>query len=306
MQREGRPDAPPGSISVAMVTSDEADKVVEALESVSWADEVVVLDLQSKDGSPDVARAHGAVVHTRPPHPVVEPLRDEVANLCFGEWVLVLDPDERVSPGLARALRLAGTRDDIDAVVVPRMNIDFGSAPESPVHRYESQLRMYRRSQVSWPHFPNSLPKVDESRLLRLPRDDEHVLLHERNRNVAEAADRLMRYAPAEAQAMRDRGDTFSAAEMWRTLRTQFERQVIEARAWEEGVPGLVRAGILVNHKFFVWVAFWQLSGGGRTSGDDIVVRRLGVILRGLGVLARSRRRIGAVKRGWGTLRAFR
>jgi glycosyltransferase involved in cell wall biosynthesis len=273
-----------------MVCSNEADRLPAALESVTWADEVVVLDLESTDGSAELARQAGAQVHSHPPHPIVEPLRDEVAALCSSEWVLVVDPDERVRPGLAQALRAAARRDDIDAVVIPRTNIDFGWPPSAPGQRYEPQLRFYRRSAVRWPHFPNRLPQVPEDRLLRLPPDDSLVLEHDRNRRVAETADRLVRYAPAQAQSMLDEGRVFTAQEMLRTLGVQFQRHVLDARAWEDGLPGLIRAGVLINHHFYVWVEFWRLSGAPRTEADDRAVQRLAVPLRALRGIRRARR----------------
>jgi glycosyltransferase involved in cell wall biosynthesis len=269
----------PGSISVCLVCRNEADRLGDALASVSWADEIVVMDLQSTDGSAEIARAAGATVLSRTPHPIVEPLRDEVASHAHGTWVLVLDPDERVRPGLAAALRDAAGRLDVDAVTVPRMNIDFGWQPSNPGQRYEPQLRMYRRSAVSWPTFPNRLPKVPEDRHLRLPPRDELVLEHHRNQSVAEAADRLVRYAPAQAQAMIDEGRVFSAADMGRALRRQAHRHLLLSRCWEDGLPGVLRGVVLVNHHFYVWTAFWQLSGAQRTEEDDRYVRRLGTVL---------------------------
>ena len=280
-----------GSVSVCMVCRNEADRLPRALATVAWADEVVVLDLESSDGSADVARAHGAQVHVRPPHPVVEPLRDEVAGLSSSEWVLVLDPDERVRPGLATALRAAAARDDIDAVVLPRTNYDFGWPPSHPGQRYEPQLRMYRRSAVSWPHFPNRLPSVPPERVLRLPFDDEHVLEHERNRSVAETAERLVRYPPAEARALLAEGVEFTAAGMLEQLHQQYTRHVLDARAWEDGIPGLVRAGVLINHRFYTWVALWQESGAPRAPADDRLVRRLKVPLQALGLALRAQRK---------------
>jgi hypothetical protein len=88
-----------GSVAACLVCSNEADRLGPALASVSWTDEVVVLDLQSTDGSADVARAAGAAVHSREPYPVVEPLRDEVASHCSSEWVLVLDRMSGCVPG---------------------------------------------------------------------------------------------------------------------------------------------------------------------------------------------------------------
>ena len=285
------------TISVCIVCRNEASKLRTCLESTTWADEVLVMDLQSVDDSADVAREFGAEVVVRAPHPVVEPLRNELAARARGPWILALDPDERVTPGLAVALRELAARSDIDAVYIPFMNFDFGWAPKSPRHRYEPHLRMYRADAVRWPDFPNKAPQVPELRVARLPARDDVVIEHRRNVNVAEAADRLVRYAPAEAQAMVDSGQEFSAAAMFAALRRVAFRHFIEARSWEEGIPGLVRATVLVNHKVYVWIAFWQLSGAKRTPEDDKRVARVGHLLRAYAFARRSRnvarRRLG-------------
>jgi glycosyltransferase involved in cell wall biosynthesis len=287
---------------VCVVCRNEAAKLEDCLASVGWADEVLVMDLDSSDGSAAVAARFGARVVPRAPHPIVEPLRNELAALAAGPWVLALDPDERVTPGLASALREQAGRDEIDAVVVPRMNIDFGWPPRSPLQRYEPQLRFYRSDRVRWPEFPNALPSVPEARLARIPGDDDHVLEHHRNVCVAETAERLVRYAPAEAQAMFERGDVFSAAAMSAALRSTAYRHFLTAKPWEEGLPGLVRALVLLNHKVYVWIAFWQLSGGARTPEDDAYVARLGRVLR---LVDRARHLSGTARRARDRLRGL-
>ena len=198
--------------------------------------------------------------------PIVEAVRNVVADAATGEWILALDPDERVSDGLAAELRRVSARSDIDAVVMPRMNFDFGYPATSPLQRYEPQLRMYRRAAVRWPTFPNALPEVGEDRILRLPPRDELTLVHERNRNIPEAIDRVRRYAPAQAQAMIEAGEVFTARRMLLTLGEKLYRHFVLARALRDGVPGLMRAGLLVAFHLYVWAAFWQQSGANRTA----------------------------------------
>jgi len=275
-------DARAVEISVCIVCRNEAHKLGPCLDSVSWAGEVIVMDLSSEDESAAVAKAHGAHVITREPYPIVEPLRNELAALAHGAWVLALDPDERISPGLADALAKLAKRDDLDAVVIPRMNWDLGYPPSDPIQRYEPQLRMYRPSRVHWPVVPNALPIVDEQRKYRLPQDDELVIIHDRSRNIPEVLDRVIRYAPAQAQSMLDQGQVFSAKAMLLALAAQVDKEFFRGHAWQDGVPGVLRAGILVAYKFYVWAAFWQLAGAKRTRADDQLVQRIGTILAGL------------------------
>ena len=274
MNHPGRRATP--RISACIVCRNEADRLGPCLESIRWVDEIVVMDLSSTDGSADLAREYGARVVTRTPHPIVEPLRNELAALATGDWILALDPDERVSPGLATTLREVASRADLDAVVIPRMNYDLGYPPTAPVQRYEPQLRLYRRAAVTWPTIPNTLPVVPRERTYVLPTRDDLVLIHDRSRNIPEVLDRVLRYAPAQAQSMIDQGQVFSARAMLKALWHQVDKELFWGRAWQDGVPGVLRAGILVAFKFYVWAAFWQLSGARRTPEDDRVLRRFG------------------------------
>lgn len=284
MSRSGPVDRP--VVSACIVCRNEVDRLDACLESVAWTDEIVVLDLSSTDGSAELAERHGARVIRRPPVPVVEEVRNEVAGHARGDWILVLDPDERVTPGLAAELRRLAGDDRYDAIVVPRTNCDFGYPPTNPAERYEPQLRMYRRGRVSWPTMPNALPVVAAERTVRIESRDDRVLMHDRNRSVPEALDRIMRLAPAQARAMVDRGDRFTARAMILDLGRRSYRLFVRGRAWRDGVPGILRAGVLVGFHFYVWAAFWQLSGARRTPADDRLLRRLGRLMEGPRALA--------------------
>jgi glycosyltransferase involved in cell wall biosynthesis len=266
-------------ITVCIVCRNEADRLGPCLDSVTWAHEVIVMDLSSTDGSVALSKQHGARVVHHAPVPIVELVRNDVAALASNDWILVLDPDERVLPGLARELARVAHWDHIDAVVIPRMNFDLGYSPSTPLHRYERQLRMYRRSKVQWPLIPNALPSVPDERVYLLPQRDELVLIHDRSRNIPEVLERVIRYAPAQAQSMIDQGQRFTAKAMMLALAGKAYRQFILGKPWRDGVPGLLRATMLVNFHFYVWAAFWQLSGARRTGSDDRLLRQLGFLL---------------------------
>jgi hypothetical protein len=68
----------------------------------------------------------------------------------------------------------------------------------------------------------------------------------------------------------------FSARAMFVSLGTRAKRQFIDGKAWRDGVPGMLRAAILVGFHFYIWAAFWQLSGARRTPEDDRFVQRVG------------------------------
>jgi glycosyltransferase involved in cell wall biosynthesis len=267
-------------VSVCIVARNEADRLEPCLESVVWADQIVLLDLESADDTAGVATRFGAEIVSHEPIPVVEPLRNVVASHAQHDWVLALDPDERVSDELARRLADVAAESSFDVVEIPIMNFDLGYPATHSALRHDHKPRMYRRSVVSWPEVPNALPSLDGLRVLRLDPRDELSIIHDRNRNVAEAVERIIRYAPAQAQSMIDAGEVFTAADMLRTLTGKSYRQFVHAESLRDGVPGLLRAVILVNFHFYVWAAFWQQSGATRTEADDRLLLRIDRLLR--------------------------
>ncbi len=100
--QHNRPMRP--AVSVVFMVKDEADRLGPALVSVGWADEIVVADSGSTDGTQELARAAGARVETITWEGYVAS-RNRALALAAHDWVLVLDADERVSPALADEVR---------------------------------------------------------------------------------------------------------------------------------------------------------------------------------------------------------
>ncbi|MBA3555227.1 MAG: hypothetical protein H0W29_10780 [Gemmatimonadales bacterium] len=74
---------------------------------------------------------------------------------------------------------------------------------------------------------------------------------------------------------------------MFATLISKGYRQFFIGRPFKDGVPGFLRASILVAFHFYVWAAFWQLSGARRTSADDRLCRRLDLLTEAIRRLVR-------------------
>ena len=113
-------------ISVYIIAYNEADKIEAALKSVTWADEIVVADSFSTDGTQQIAQRYT-------PHLLQVPfegfgkLRNDVLAKLTGDWVFSLDADERCTEAAAAEIRSIIARPDAaDAYRVPRRNFFFG------------------------------------------------------------------------------------------------------------------------------------------------------------------------------------
>jgi glycosyltransferase involved in cell wall biosynthesis len=145
-------------LSVAILAHDEARDLAALLETIAFADEVVVADAESSDDTADAARRAGAEVIPVKNDYNLNVNKTAAIDACRGEWILYLDPDERVTPELADALRAAAADGDApyDAYEFPRLNNYFG--------RYLKHARAPRRRR----------PRR-QARGAALPRDVPHV-----------------------------------------------------------------------------------------------------------------------------------
>ena len=108
-------------LSVIVITHNESANIRDCLLSLGFADEVVVLDSGSTDGTPDMARDLGAVVHFSSDWPGFGPQKNRALQLARFPWVLSLDADERVSPELALQIQRVVAEDADVAYEIPRL-----------------------------------------------------------------------------------------------------------------------------------------------------------------------------------------
>jgi len=109
------------SLSVIIIAKDAEPMIRRCLESVAWADEIVVVENGSADRTADIARKLGARVHQTADWPGYGPQKNRALDLATGDWLLSLDADEWVTPGLRDEIQgaIAGA-DGTVAFRIPR------------------------------------------------------------------------------------------------------------------------------------------------------------------------------------------
>ena len=127
-------------LSLAMLARDEADRIEASLTSVAgFVDEMVVLDTGSRDETVAIARRCGAVVHRIDWPGDFAPARNRCLELVNGDWVLVLDADERLRPEAIPPLRALIAQPDLLVVTLLRQELGAAQSP------YSSVSRLFRR-----------------------------------------------------------------------------------------------------------------------------------------------------------------
>ncbi len=91
-------------VSAIVITKNEAEAIADALASLSWADEIVVVDAESTDDTVAIARRFTERVYVRPWNGYVEQ-KNHAASLATHDWIFSLDADERVTDELRDEIR---------------------------------------------------------------------------------------------------------------------------------------------------------------------------------------------------------
>ena len=140
------------SLSVLIPTRDEARNIVECLEAVGFADELIVFDSHSTDDTLELARAAGARIVQREFDVFSTHKNWALDNIEFAhEWILIVDADERVTPMLAAEIaRVIGDPGAADGYYIARQNIFQGKWIRHAGMYPDWQLRLFRRGRARY------------------------------------------------------------------------------------------------------------------------------------------------------------
>lgn len=186
------------SLSVILITKNEAANIRECLQSVSWADEIIVVDSASTDDTASIAKEMGAQVHVHADWPGFGPQKNRALGYANKDWIFSIDADERVTPELRAEIEQAMCSGETDGYYCPRLSQFCGQFVHHSGWYPDYVLRLFKRGTG---RFSDSL--VHESVLLtgstarlKIP------LLHYSYLTAADVERKVEHYSTAAAQQM--------------------------------------------------------------------------------------------------------
>lgn len=244
-------------LTAAIIALDERRDIRAAVASCRFADEVLVVDGGSSDGTQDLARAAGARVVERPFDDFARQ-RTFALEQATGEWVLFVDADERVTPALAAEIASAiADPKGFAGFAVPRRNMALGRWLDWHFGGEDAPVRLVRRDGARLA--PQGVHEVIEppgpaGRLAER-------LVHLTHRSVAEVVDKINRYSTIEAAELAARGARRPAR---RSIAAEFPRAFW--RYWrsglrKEGAVGAIEAALLAFNRTLVLAKLWERTG---------------------------------------------
>lgn len=269
----------------AVVVTYNADRDLEGcLTSIRWVNEIILVDLGSVDRTLEIARAFNCRILTHDWVPIVELVREEAIAHSKNDWVLVLDPDEVVSAGLADRLKEIALANKVDAVSIPWRNYVFGKWIAHSGLAANRHSRFFRKGKVSY------APQVHEGEqvigsLLELPEEEGLIVNHVGNISVSEFVEKQNRYSSLKANELVKQNFSNSISTMIRAPFMNLQERLFTTEGYKDGPQGIAFCEIMSFYELLTQLKLmeqnnWELSNDRDVNKHDHLLSesRLGVL----------------------------
>ena len=164
-------------ISGLVISYNRADVIETCLRSLRFADELIVVDKSSDDGTVEIARRYADKVIVVPWSPVVEDTRAEVISLCANELIVCLDDDECLSPDAIKFILREADNPTADIYRLPVHSYIFGRFDERRADWPDYKDKLFRRGSLDFSTSVHAGPNTRSSKILVIPLESP-ILIH--------------------------------------------------------------------------------------------------------------------------------
>ncbi|MEK6692593.1 MAG: glycosyltransferase family 2 protein [Nitrospirota bacterium] len=243
-------------LSVAIITHNEEKDIRDCLESVKWADEIVVVDSFSNDKTVEICREYSDKVYQRE-WSGFSNQKNNAIDLTNNPWVLVVDADERVSEGLKKEIKEILNKDpEFNGYFIPRKSYFLrkwirysGWYPDYSVRLFRKDKGRFEQREV------HESVKID-GKTGKLKNPLEHYTYS----SLSEYIKRMDTYSTLAAREMVNDGKrTGIVSIISRSLFTFFRMYVLQ-QGFREGMHGLLLAIFYSYYTFVKYAKLWEMK----------------------------------------------
>jgi glycosyltransferase involved in cell wall biosynthesis len=239
-----------------MITKNNERTVEKALESVKWADEIVVVDSFSTDKTLEICRKFTDKVFQRewPGH------RDQyqhAADLTTNQWIMFVDSDEEISYELAREIRdeLNSSEERYDGYIANRCTYYLGKWIMHGGWHPDCEVRIHKRDKGEWKNGVHARIVVHgRTKYLKNP------YRHYTYKDISDQIQTIDKYSEISAHDMKNDGKSFSFLKLLFNPPFRFIKEYIFKRGFMDGLAGLIIAVSTMFYVFIKYAKLWELE----------------------------------------------
>jgi glycosyltransferase involved in cell wall biosynthesis len=237
-------------ISVIVNTLNEEANIRNCLESVKWADEIIVVDMYSDDRTREIAAEYTSKVFLHERMGYVEPARQFALEKATNEWILVVDADELVPLFLRNRLVEIVKENLHDAVIIPRANYFFGKRLIGAGWgaSQDLQTRFYRKSVINYgTRIHNFGSLQSNARIITI--EDNISFIHFNYKDYEHFIDKLNRYTTIEAKNDYEDGKSIKFSRLLYISAKEFLSRYFKFKGYKDGVEGFTLSLLMAIYR---------------------------------------------------------
>ena len=244
-------------LSVVMIAKNEAELLPDCLASVSWADEIIVLDSGSSDDSVEIATQAGAQVYKSDDWQGYGIQRQRAQGYATGDMILMIDADERVSPELRAAIEQVLVAPPSRTVYsLGRSNLFLGRFMRHSGWYPDRVMRLYPRTFHYNDNLVHESLQSDGAPVVALPGDLEHLTC----RDLIAFQRKQLAYAEAWAKERHQRGKRCGLFSVFSHTLGAFVKTLLLRAGFLDGKQGWILAVVNAQYTFNKYSALWALN----------------------------------------------
>jgi (heptosyl)LPS beta-1,4-glucosyltransferase len=248
-------------ISAVINVRNEAEALTKCLRSIkNIVDEIIVVDMNSTDGSQQVAKSAGAKVFPYRPMKYVEPARNFALSKATGKWILLLDPDEFLNKTLKRELVAITKRNDVDYVKIPRKNIILGKWIRHSNCWPDYLIRFFKKGAITWKKEIHSQP-VTKGNCLTLLDSEKMAIQHNNYTSVSQFVTRAIRYSGIQADELFAQDYKIKTSDFILKPVQEFNSRFFAAEGYKDGIHGLIFSILQTFAIALIYIRLWEKQG---------------------------------------------
>jgi glycosyltransferase involved in cell wall biosynthesis len=243
-------------LTVIIIARNEEEKISKCLQSVNWADEIVLVDSGSKDKTVEIAKGHKALVEEISGGNFSS-WRNIGARKASHPWLLYIDADETVTESLQEEIKRAVASGEKSAYAIPRKNIILGREMKHGGWWPDYVVRLIKKDKLNkWRGKLHEQPEI-KGKVGYL----KNHLIHEKHDNLFDMLKKTNEWSEVEAQLLFEANHPKMV--WWRFFRimmTEIWLRLVKLRGYKDGAEGVIYSIYQMWSRFITYAKLWEMQ----------------------------------------------
>ncbi len=246
-------------ISALVHTFNEEKNIERCLSSLSWADEIVIVDMGSTDKTLEIAKSYDTTIFNHPYTGFVEPARNFGIEKAHGDWIMIVDADEEISKSLSHYLSVEAKSPKYDFYRIARKNIIFGRWIKRSGWWPDYQIRFFKKGSIKWTEKIHGVP-LTHGTGTDIEASEDLSITHYNYQNLEQYVERLNRYTSISAKELYLANEKFLLKNLIESPAKEFINRFFVWEGYKDGIHGLGLSLLQSFSELIVYLKLWELE----------------------------------------------